>query len=81
MLKLGEHILNFQIEPNNGFLVTMVIHRFVLITINFQTKLYNILSIGWHELFHVLALVKEVDQPLVLAIRLSTVSCKNMNLF
>ncbi|VBB30978.1 unnamed protein product [Acanthocheilonema viteae] len=30
------------------------------------------MNIGWRELFHVLALVKEIDQPLVLTIRLST---------
>ncbi|CAG9530033.1 unnamed protein product [Cercopithifilaria johnstoni] len=33
------------------------------------------MNIGWPELFHVLALVKEVDQPLVLTIRLSTAAC------
>ncbi|KAL4002516.1 hypothetical protein ACH3XW_3770 [Acanthocheilonema viteae] len=32
------------------------------------------MNIGWRELFHVLALVKEIDQPLVLTIRLSTVA-------
>uniref|UniRef100_A0A8R1TZT8 Uncharacterized protein n=1 Tax=Onchocerca volvulus TaxID=6282 RepID=A0A8R1TZT8_ONCVO len=30
------------------------------------------INIGWHELFDVLALIKEIDQPLMLAVRLST---------
>uniref|UniRef100_A0A0R3RKZ1 ANF_receptor domain-containing protein n=1 Tax=Elaeophora elaphi TaxID=1147741 RepID=A0A0R3RKZ1_9BILA len=35
------------------------------------------MNIGWHELLHVLALIKDVDQPLVLAIRLSTAACSS----
>ncbi|KAM3724063.1 Uncharacterized protein ACO02O_07219 [Dirofilaria immitis] len=35
------------------------------------------INIGWHELFHVLVLVKEIDQPFMLAIRLSTAACSS----
>ncbi|VDN17997.1 unnamed protein product [Gongylonema pulchrum] len=36
-----------------------------------------LICIGWRELFQVLALIKDVEQPLMLATRLSTAACSS----